>query len=155
MQQYNLIKPKEYVEISNIKPDLNREDLVHKRNNIERIKEFSKHLRSFNKDVILQQRKLPSATEQNDLELSKQKYESKRHKALEFAKNIPKPIVSHTNRESGNSTRLAHTRSAGSDNGNLLYMDEDAVERARIQELENKHEQNKAKIAAIKKSMGM
>eukprot|EP01039_Chlorochromonas_danica_P006866 gene6866-7589_t len=55
--------------------DLNTEELVVKRKNMERIKEFSKLLRVVNQDAIQQQRKLPPATEQIDIEKSEQNVE--------------------------------------------------------------------------------
>lgn len=79
--QYKLIKPKDYMEIGKMKPDLNTDELVAKRKNAERIKEFSSQLRSINKEVIIQQPKLPSSVEQSDLNVAKQKLDSKRTRA--------------------------------------------------------------------------
>lgn len=42
------------MEISNLKPDLNTEELRAKRSNLERIKEFSRNLKNFNKQVRYQ-----------------------------------------------------------------------------------------------------
>lgn len=138
LKQYHLIKPKEYVEISKIQPgkinllslsvprseltnnecqltaDLNTEELVAKRKNLERIKEFSKQLRVVNQDLIQQQRKLPPATEQIDIEKSKQKLNSKRQKALEFARNIPKPAAEKGQQQYGpTGESLTHRDSTG------------------------------------------
>eukprot|EP01039_Chlorochromonas_danica_P003458 gene3458-3787_t len=114
LKQYHLIKPKEYVEISKIQPDLNTEELVAKRKNMERIKEFSKQLRVVNQDLIQQQRKLPPATEQIDIEKSKQKLNSKRQKALEFARNIPKPATEKGQQQHGpTGESLTHRDSMG------------------------------------------
>lgn len=71
--------------------DLQTEELVAKRKNLDRIKDFSKQLRVVNQETIANQRKLPSATEQSDLQRAKQKYTSSRFRALEFAKHVPKP----------------------------------------------------------------
>jgi hypothetical protein len=150
-----MIKPKEYIEISKMKPDLNTEELIAKRKNLERIKEFSKQLKSYNKEVLSNQPKLPAANEQLDLEIAKKKYDSNRIRAMEYAKHIPKPKVMNDN---DNNERRASI-SAGSDdgggvrNGGGLYMDEDAMQAARLQELEVKHAQGKARLDAIKKSM--
>lgn len=161
LKQYQLIKPKEYVEIGNIKPDLNTDELVAKRKNAERIKQFSKQLRSFNKDAISAAPKLPSAVEQNDLNVARQKYESKRQKAIEFARQIPKPAIPvdpvaiESDEIAANSLPLP-----SSSRGNTAMaahgprIDQDAMVSAKIQELQAKHEQSKVKMAAIKKSMG-
>jgi hypothetical protein len=37
--------------------------------------------------------KLPAATEKRDIQLSEQKFSSNRQRALDFAKNVPKPKV--------------------------------------------------------------
>jgi hypothetical protein len=148
--------------------DLNTDELVAKRKNAERIKEFSRQLRSFNQEQITQQSKLPSATEQNDLQKAKQKYESRRQRAIEFAKQIPKPKSSKEETDlgqdeySGGNTLFAagqsrSSYSAGNMNGvgggGGLVMDEDAIHAAKLQELESKHMQSKAKMEAIKRSL--
>lgn len=74
-------------------PDLNREDLIAKRANLDRVKEFSRNLHNYNRQVLSQAPKLPSASEKRDIRLSEQKYQSNRQKALEFAKSVPKPKV--------------------------------------------------------------
>ncbi len=140
--------------------DLNTEELVEKRKKLEKIKEFSKNLRYVNKESILQQPKLPSATEQADLMISKKKYESNRIRAMEYAKHIPKPKNSQSEGKSnGNddddeeeSDRL-RSREGGGGGGGYLYMDEDAFQSAKLQELEAKHQQGKARLEAIKKSL--
>ena len=102
-----------------------------------------------NHEAILQNRKLPSATEQNDLILSKQKYDSKRQKAIEFARNIPKPKLQNTETQN-----IKIIKSSKDEIGQIpaLNLDMDSL---RIQELEAKHEQSKLKIAALKKSLGV
>lgn len=54
--------------------DLNSDELVAKRANLERIKEFSKNLQSFNRQTISQQPKLPPAAEKHDIAVSEQKF---------------------------------------------------------------------------------
>ena len=94
LQQYKIIKPKEYVEICNLKPDLNTDELRAKRANLERIKEFSKNLKSFNEKMIeSQSRKPPTFSEASAIEISKKKEDSSRERALQFAKNIPRPKI--------------------------------------------------------------
>jgi hypothetical protein len=43
--------------------DLNTEELRAKRANAERIKEFAKNLQKYNREILQQQRKLPSSSE--------------------------------------------------------------------------------------------
>jgi hypothetical protein len=157
LNQYKLIKPKEYVEISKMKPDLNTDELVAKRKNQERIKEFSKQLRNFNQEVIMQQPKKPSSIEENDLTVAKGKQESNRQRALEFAKHIPKPKVAPN--YSGKRGQPNTGPSGGGDleggNDGGIYMDDDAMDAAHLQELEMKHAQNKARMDAIKRSLAL
>lgn len=180
LQQYKMIKPKEYVELGKLKPDLNTDELIAKRKNLDRIKEFSKQLRQVNADMLTQQPKLPSATEQNDLQIARQKYESTRQRALEFAKNnVPKPKVARNAQlderrdqrgyydeetDNGPSQIRDGTRrsqSAGERSGSYggsrsnlgIPMDEDAFQAAKLQELEAKHQQSKARMEAIKRSL--
>ncbi len=148
INQYRLIRPKEYVEISKMKPDLNTDDLVAKRRNVERVKEFSKQLRAFNQEVIMQQPKKPSSGEENGISLSKFKQESSRHRALEFAKNIPKPKVNSV-------SVLDESCHCKDKNDGSLYMDEEAIDAARLEELEQKHQQNKARMDAIRRSLAL
>ena len=73
--------------------ELNSDELVAKRANLDRIKEFSKNLQNFNSEAIRQQPKLPPSSEKRDIALSQQKLNSNRQRAIEFAKNVPKPKV--------------------------------------------------------------
>eukprot|EP01038_Epipyxis_sp_PR26KG_P014997 gene14997-20174_t len=125
LDQYNLIKPKEYIEIANIKPDLNTDELVAKRANMNRIKDFSNNLKSFNQVTLRNQQKLPAANEQNDMEIAKKKMDSKRLKAIEFAKNIPKPkIKNNKNNLNNNNMNNDDDNNYGNDYGDY-GMDED------------------------------
>jgi hypothetical protein len=131
-------------------PDLNSDELIAKRKNVDRIKQFSKQLRDFNKDAIQQQPKLPSAVEQNDIEISKKKFDSNRIRAMEYARQVPKPKLKPSDR----GERISHSAEGNSQFANDLYMDEDAFQAAKLQELEAKHQQGKARLEAIKKSIG-
>jgi hypothetical protein len=173
LQQYKLIKPIQYTEIQGkLRPDLNSDELIAKRKNAERIKEFSKQLRQLNADVLTQQAKLPSASEQNDLQIARSKYESSRQRALDFARNnVPKPKQpSYLNVEMADAdNRNNRSRSAPPKNHNSqsmsressndpnsnvgMLMDEDAFQAAKLQELEAKHQQSKMKMEAIKRSL--
>ena len=82
--------------------------------------------------------------------ISAKKQESGRQKALEFARNIPKP-------------KIASSKSAGSDRYDIpgaglnigMEMGDDYAEDAKLQELESRHAQKRAQIDAIRRQMGI
>lgn len=115
---------------------------------MERIKDFSKKLNEYNRSTLFQQRKNVPSDEHRSIELSKQKLESKRQKAIDFARNIPKPKT--------NKKGLNHNINYATHESDHLYendfIDEDS---RRLLELQEKHDLNKAKIETIKKSMGL
>ena len=138
--------------------------MIAKRKNADRIKEFSKQLKHFNKESLSNQPKLPSASEQSDLQIAKKKYESNRIRAMEYAKNVPKPKVSNNPTINPNQQYTQQDFEEYDDgdgfmnnhnqrNNGGLYMDEDAFQAAKLQELEAKHAQGKARMDAIKKSI--
>jgi len=140
----------EYVEIQNLKPNLNSDELVAKRANVERIKEFAKNLHEYNRNTLLQQRKLPASTEAREIVLDKMKHESKRAKAIEFAKQIPKPKASESKSKSP-AKRI-------DDDEYLTANDEFGLghqELSKIQSLQVKHEESRKQVEAIKRAMGM
>ena len=160
--------------------DLNREDLVCKRANLERIKEFSKKLQHFNKELLSKKSKLPPSSEKHDIQISEQKFSSNRQKAIEFSKNIPKPKVkSRDSNDDGKHRTIKNNDYDNGDNddndGDGDYYDNNGggrnggngnvkdsftfgvtnKEENRILELEAKHKQNKLQMEAIRKSLGM
>jgi len=75
---------KEYVKLGALKPDLQSEELVAKRANAERVKLFSKNLRVINKQQEEERQPAErSAAPGGTL--------SKRQKAKEYARHVPKP----------------------------------------------------------------
>ncbi|KAJ1455379.1 hypothetical protein M885DRAFT_617245 [Pelagophyceae sp. CCMP2097] len=88
LQQYRQTKPEKYYELGKLQPDLQRTDLVAKRQNADRIKEFSKNLRDVNLTVARQVRELKAEAAPA---AAKADPPSKRDKAAQFARNIPKP----------------------------------------------------------------
>jgi hypothetical protein len=130
---------------------------VAKRKNADRIKQFSKQLRDFNKESFSNQPKLPSSVEQSDLMTSKKKYDSHRIRGMEYAKHIPKPKLPTSSEDQydgeDQQDQQDDERRRVSYTGGGLYMDEDALQAAKLQELEAKHQQGKAKLEAIKKSI--
>jgi hypothetical protein len=139
---------------------LNTEELVAKRKNADRIKQFSKQLRDFNKESFSNQPKLPSSVEQSDLMTSKKKYDSNRIRGMEYAKHIPKPKLATNSQDQCDGEDQQQQQDQQDDErrrvsytGGGLYMDEDALQAAKLQELEAKHQQGKARLEAIKKSI--
>lgn len=153
LQQYKLIKPKDYVEISNIKPDLNTDELRAKRANLERIKEFGRNLRNFNQNILESQPKMPNGNEAHDLDVAKKQQESKRQRGLQFARNIPIPKVASTNANSSNN------RGDSDDNAYMNITHEqygmESKKAKRLEDLEAKYADSKRNVESIKKSIGI
>lgn len=146
--------------------DLNSEELVAKRANLDRVKEFSRNLQNFNRQAIAQQPKLPPAAEKHDIRLSEQKYNSSRQKALDFAKNIPKPKVAPRSTVRGGNPSLQDEQDFFDDGGAGAYataaagaagmsMGADYQTESRIMELEAQHNNRKVQIEAIRRTMGL
>jgi hypothetical protein len=121
--------------------DLNTTELVAKRANAERIKQFSKNLNDFNRVSI---KNNITADEKEQEANSRAKVLSKREKANQFAQNVPKPKVcdngSLANNKGGKTERNIGVSS---------------VPISKIDELTSRHQQSKRQVEAIKKSMGM
>ncbi|KDO26322.1 hypothetical protein SPRG_08395 [Saprolegnia parasitica CBS 223.65] len=84
LTEYKQEKPAGYYELGKLKPDLNADDLVEKRANKERIKEFSKNLRAINQTTLKKRDVVETVAPEKTL--------STRDKALAFAKDkVPKP----------------------------------------------------------------
>lgn len=79
------------------KLDLNTDELLAKRANLQRIKEFSKNLHTYNKsNQDPAKRSLPGDAAK-ELAIAKRYQESKVMKAIEFANKVPKPVVKRCN----------------------------------------------------------
>ena len=131
--------------------DLNTEELIAKRANLDRVKEFAKNLHNFNHEHLRNQKKLPPSNEKNEMEIAHKKLESKRQKAIDFAKNIPKPKIPAAKDACGKQ-RGDDEESAGMSN---FDMGEGYEEELKLHELEAKHVNSKRQIEAIRKAMGM
>jgi hypothetical protein len=119
--------------------DLNTEELVAKRANAERIKEFSKNLKQFNKQAMPKR-------EADDP--GPQAEPSKRDRAKQFAQNIPKPKVrAEVSRDYVGSDKAGAMTNVG--------MSAAPAEANRLDELTSKHMQSKKQVDAIKKSLGL
>jgi len=145
--EYRATKPSRYVEIDRLKPDLNSEELKAKRANANRVKEFSKNLQQYNKQSILNQRKIPSGNEVAQIKVSKQKMESKLERMKAFARDkIPKP----KQRETYKKEDFEHGYMTAADEFGMSH-----EEATNLQELEVKHKESQAQVEAIKRSLGM
>lgn len=102
----------------------------------------------------MQQRKLPDGNEMAAIEVSKKKCDSKREKAIAFAKNVPKPKIRivKTDFQQGPGRRPADEMDPFDDYG--LGM-EPTAESSKIEELNAKHLESKRQVEAIKRSMGL
>lgn len=118
--------------------DLNTTELVAKRANAERIKQFSKNLNDFNRVNI---KNNISASEKEAIK--KVKVLSNREKALQFAQNVPKPKVIESKAVSSNGNKLERNIGVSS------------IQTSKIDELTSRHQQSKKQVDAIKKSMGL
>ncbi|CBN75064.1 conserved unknown protein [Ectocarpus siliculosus] len=85
LKEYREAKPTGYVELGKLQPDLYTDELVAKRANAERIKEFSTNLRKINSDTA-------AARGDGDRRpRPKKKDQDSRTRALAFARKIPLP----------------------------------------------------------------
>jgi len=145
---------------------------------LQRVKEFSKNLKHYNDKVLLAEPKLPSATEQHEIEKSKQKLTSARERALEFSRKVVVPTKptrsSDASRTTSGQARQTvddldiadddsldmnmHVTVNTTSNGNLKRVDSFGLNNKqanKLAELEALHEDRKRQVEAIKKSMGM
>lgn len=129
-----------------------------KRANADRVKEFSKNLNSFNRQIIKS-----SAHDSRDANRGDET-KSAREKALDFSKNIPKPKVRRSSRpsstpkdyiENTNGYGTAAEEYCMSQHCDEYGMLDDNGGSSRLQELQRKHGENKKRAEAIKKSLGL
>ncbi|CAN0405087.1 unnamed protein product [Ectocarpus sp. 12 AP-2014] len=85
LKEYRETKPTGYVELGKLQPDLYTEELVAKRANAERIKEFSTNLRKINSDTAA------ARGDSDRRPRPKKKDQDSRTRALAFARKIPLP----------------------------------------------------------------
>lgn len=118
--------------------DLNTTELVTKRANAERIKQFSKNLNDFNRVSI---RNNVSADEKESK--NRVKVLSNREKARQFAQNVPKPKVNESKAVPPHGNKVGRNIGVSS------------APTSKIDELTSRHQQSKKQVDAIKKSMGL
>jgi hypothetical protein len=155
---------------------LNTDELKAKRANADRIREFSKKLRDFNKEAITV--RAPSPIDTNTPH-PRHIEQSARSRALEFAKNVPKPkirkeqnILVHgdtgsAEKDKNNYGSVAEENYLSWDHNAESFGDDSGLNAAmaavlgggkgggRLHELEQKHGDNQRKVDAIKRSLGL
>eukprot|EP00903_Cladosiphon_okamuranus_P009060 g8661.t1 len=87
LKEYRESKPTGYVELGKLQPDLYTDELVAKRANAERIKEFSANLRKINSGLTAAARRSTA----NNRAARKEPAQDSRSKGLAFASRIPLP----------------------------------------------------------------
>lgn len=156
--------------------DLNTDELRAKRANADRVKEFAKNLQSVNRAALSQQKRLPSSEEAKGINISAVRLDSKRERALEFARHVPKPKVKSELSQGGDAVgddectdgelivaaRRKGARAARTDNDDDDdYMAEHDVlggefaAMSKLDELEARHQDSRRQVEAIKRSLGM
>ena len=135
---------KEYETLGYLKPDLNDDELLKKRANADRIKMFSRNLRVINREEEAQihasrrEREAGGAPASNS-PIAPTKEVSKREKAKEYARRVPKPRA-RANEEAAAVEQLTEV---GDDELDALAM------------LEKQHQEHKAAAARIRDELGL
>ena len=157
LKDYRGSRPQEYVELGKLPADLNTDELIAKRANKERIREFSRNLRTINASKIRRQacstKTAPRTGEsiRNEEKMLKQR-NSARQKARDFARHIPRPRQKLI---SGDNERQCHGRKAVSQNSLHadIGMQSDDHPLSALDELEMQHDLAVARIAAIRNGL--
>ncbi|RLO13415.1 hypothetical protein DYB28_015940 [Aphanomyces astaci] len=152
LSEYRQEKHDKYYELGKLQPDLNATELVEKRANQERVKEFSKNLRQINQSIPKK-----SATTVDDK--ASPKTMSTRDKALAFAKqNVPKPktrkVPSPVKQHAAprRSSKAAHVDETEEDDGGRFAGEDGAFVSnvmTELQQLQLKHRAARAQIEAL------
>jgi hypothetical protein len=169
LKDYKEIKHDTYVIVpAKLQPDLNSDVLVVKRANQQRIKEFSKQLKDFNRAEIRQHAAGKDGGEAGE----KGQALSKRDKALQYGKQVRSKVAANqeAEREAAKQAQMIANKrrvdpfSEDDWAGNQTNYDDDyvqapdptgqAYEKARqIEELDSKHNDAKRQIDAIKRAL--
>lgn len=183
LADYRDIKPKEYQEIQKLQPDLNSDVLVAKRANQQRIKDFSKQLKDFNRAEVVQQKlqhqvkdmlgeRGGQGRDNKDAPGKKGAEKSKRDRALAYGKeqraraaaSAEAQVESEKQSAEAAKSRKSHAYSEDDWRGDEDNYDDAYVsapdpsgmnyERAKeMEELENMHNDSRRQIDAIKRAL--
>jgi len=138
LQEYKQNLSQTYQTLGKLQPDLNTEELVSKRANQQRIKEFSANLRQVNRQTA-GEKPFKKHTNQPKKELSK------REKALEFAKKVPVPRT----KKDANAAGVTHAAQRTKER----RLGAQEVKISALDALEMKHEAARADVEAIRMEM--
>ena len=115
-----------------------------------------------NKSILSEQKKLPASNELQSIQVSKQVEASNRARAIEFAKNVPKPKVVVKDEPVRSKKYASMDADDGyegeGDDGYMMQNDmygDNYMTNAKLQQLESKHEDTRKQVEAIKKSLGL
>jgi len=125
-----------------LKPDLNADELVQKRANLERIKMFSRNLRVINREEEAQIIAAKKERETAAPPTTSPKELSKREKAKEYARRVPKPRLRPADEEA----RQLETEM-------VTEVEEDELDALAL--LEKQHAEHKAAAARIREELGL
>ena len=145
MQEYRRLQPKEYVELGKLPADLNSPQLIKKRANAERVKEFSRNLRMINKQMATQ-------AAQDGRRANKQRPLSKREKAHMYANTIKKPERQTNDDFFANSAANAVMDAVDDGYGGQQPTYEDI---SPLDRMELEHEKNRYDVEAIRRGYGI
>ena len=133
----------EYQVLGRLKPDLNTDELNHKRANLERVKMFSRNLRVINRKEELEiQARKAEAEKAGAAASSPPREPTKQERAREYAKRVPKPRAAP--RQEGEAEQAA----GGAQEGPAEELDALAL-------LEKQHAEHVRQAAAIRAELGL
>ena len=157
--EYRRQKPKEYVELAQAaaRPQLG-DDLVAKRANAERVREFSKNLKSINMGHMAMKGATPAqeaAAQRRTEAVSKRERmrEFARHRVVQAARAPPPPPDDDDDEPIGSGARAARGGRWASGDGTAV---DGAGERGAslLEDLEMRHDAQRAQVEAIRREMG-
>eukprot|EP00295_Goniomonas_pacifica_P044022 CAMPEP_0175912832 /NCGR_PEP_ID=MMETSP0108-20121206/8942_1 /TAXON_ID=195067 ORGANISM="Goniomonas pacifica, Strain CCMP1869" /NCGR_SAMPLE_ID=MMETSP0108 /ASSEMBLY_ACC=CAM_ASM_000204 /LENGTH=306 /DNA_ID=CAMNT_0017235181 /DNA_START=38 /DNA_END=958 /DNA_ORIENTATION=+ len=134
---YERIQPKEYVELGGLGPDLNNEELLVKKEKRDRAKAYAEEIRQ----------NMPAPTRPRPVVRDEPKPVSARDKALEFARNIPKP-----------SLRPTKPSSAPESTGDRDMLHREPATRmasTELEQLQARHNIDREKVQQIRHELGL
>ena len=151
LAEYKRLQPNEYVELGKLPADLNSTELIAKRANKERVKDFSRNLRAINQRMIRQARsRKPKA---------KSKKLSTREKARMYAQNIPKPRGFNRDTPLSRMSRKENINDGYDDeqeNDQYNGMDGYGIDNnmSQLDQLEMEHQNSRYDVDAIRREYG-
>lgn len=149
IDDYKKMTTEKYYELGKLQPDLNSEELLMKKANIERVREFSRNLRTINVKQTESAKKKPVIDVK---ELGKEK--STREKALEFAKKVPKPkTVAKAQSPKEPTPEQPPAQNTNTSARTYTRKGEREPQLSSLEELETLHFQSRQQAAEIRRSL--